>query len=569
MARPLRLESRAGAIVSAALGIGCLMVAFTSSGAVERALGRDPGALLWGPELFRALLLFHGIALVAFGFVFWRRRAGSIGRSESAQSCTSMGVRVTVGLMCAVALALRLWHLDTDLWLDEMFTLTDFLRLPLVEISAAFPSQNQHMLYSLLSRVSVVALGESVVSIRLPAVLFGVASIWATFLLGRRIVGTREALLASALMTFSYHHVWFSQNARGYTGLLFFATLATWLWIEALERGTARRWTLYGLSVWLGIWVHMTMVFVVAAHGLVYLAALTKPGRNAQPLALDPSFRWKAPVSWFFAATLSLQVYALALPEFLTVALHEVSLDSEWINPLWVVRESLLRLADGGLSGVIVAGGILVMAAGFLSIWTRDWRAAALLSAPGLLGGGTMLALGHNLWPRFFFFCMSFVLIVALRGMTALPQWILGALKRPEAELWARRLGTTAAIAVIALSASTVPRSYLPKQDFSGAKAWIEASLQPDDVVVAVGLAGDAYSRYYAPAWPHVQNVSDLTSIEQAHSSVWLVYTLPVHLEAWLPDVWERVESEYEVVRVFPGTLGGGDVVVTRRRSGS
>jgi uncharacterized membrane protein len=48
-----------------------------------------------------------------------------------------------------------------------------------------------------------------------------VASIGALYLLGRAVAGPTEALFAAALMTVAYHHVWFSQNARGYSGLLF------------------------------------------------------------------------------------------------------------------------------------------------------------------------------------------------------------------------------------------------------------------------------------------------------------------------------------------------------------
>src|SRR5262245_406854 len=184
-----------------------------SSSSIERALlGRETGALAWGPALFRALLMFHGVCLVAFGvFTFTRRairprqRAPVDRRPEAAQTArtgSSAGAWIALALLCAVGLGLRLWHLGTDLWLDEVLTLVDFLRLPAREIVATFPSQNQHMLYSLLGRASVVVFGESFAAARLPAVMFGVASIWALFLLGRRLAGIREALLASALMTF-------------------------------------------------------------------------------------------------------------------------------------------------------------------------------------------------------------------------------------------------------------------------------------------------------------------------------------------------------------------------------
>ena len=82
----------------------------------------------------------------------------------------------------------------------------------------------------MFANVFVTVLGESAWSIRLPAVLFGVASIPVLYALGERVTGTREALLACAILSVSYHHIWFSQNARGYTMLAFWTILSTfWL----------------------------------------------------------------------------------------------------------------------------------------------------------------------------------------------------------------------------------------------------------------------------------------------------------------------------------------------------
>ena len=576
------LPRAAAAPVSIVSGVALILGALAlSSTTLERAfVGTDSGALAWGPALFRGLLAFHGVCLLAIGLLGARRvaagrsktvpagAAGARDRSIHRPPESPRVIWAMVVLLCAVALGLRLWRLETDLWLDEILTLTDFLRLPFGEIVATFPSQNQHPLYSLLGRAAIVVFGESFAAARLPAVLFGVASIWALFLLGRRVAGTREALLACVLMTFSYHHVWFSQNARGYSGLLFFSTLSTWLWIEATARGRARLWVMYAICVWLGLWIHMTMVFVVAAHGIVYLGQLARrraTGRAAAAGALDPGWRWKPWAAWVFAATMVLQVQALALPEFLRSALHEVSLESEWVSPIWVVTETVRRLGDGGLASLFVLGGVIVAAAGLASYARRDWRYALLLTVPGVLGGATMIALGHNLWPRFFFFCMGFMLLIVVRGLIALPAWMLARVN-PAFGKFAVPLGTVIILAGAAVSASTLPRSYLPKQDFSGARQFAEQVRQPGDEIVTVGLAALAYRRYYAPQWPVVERRSDLEAIQDRHQGVWLVYTLPVHVKAWLPEIWEVIQRDYEVVQVFPGTLGGGDVIVCRWR---
>ena len=331
-----------------------MVAALLSTDAMEENLvGRADGSLSWGPGLFRVMLAFHGFVLLVGGIAA-RRMVGSTNRrqEEPARSKVNGVGRwhwSALAALTLVALGLRLWRLDSGLWLDEVFTLLDFGRVPLTEVVTMFPSQNQHMLYSVLMHFPLALWGESAWALRLPAALFGVGSVWAVFLLGRKLVGVRQALLAAALMTVSYHHVWFSQNARGYTGLLLFTILATWLWLEARDRQRWSWWVAYAVALWLGLWVHTTMVFVVASHVLVELpgAARTLYGarRRGESLSAIPVLR-KPVAAWLLAGTLSLQVYALSLPEFFRTALHETSMDAEWTNPVWAATEKPAQLRN-------------------------------------------------------------------------------------------------------------------------------------------------------------------------------------------------------------------------------
>ena len=49
-------------------------------------------------------------------------------------------------------------------------------------------------------------------------------------------------------MATSYHHIWFSQNARGYTMIGFFALASTWLLLKAGETRRPRDYALYTLA---------------------------------------------------------------------------------------------------------------------------------------------------------------------------------------------------------------------------------------------------------------------------------------------------------------------------------
>jgi mannosyltransferase len=180
-----------------------------------------------------------------------------------------------------------------------------------------------------------------------------------------------------------------------------------------------------------------------------------------------------------------------------------------------------------------------------------------------------IVASGHNLWPRFLFFSIGFAMLIVIHGAMVLPRMVLAVFDYPAAwEKLASRAGPAFAGLMIAASALTVPRCYsLPKQDFAGARDYVEQHRAAGDAVVAVGLAGRAYGSYFAPSWQVAQSKEELESVRHADGQTWLVYTLPIEIQAYHPGVWPMIEKEFEVVKIFPGTLGGGEVVVCRLKS--
>lgn len=547
-------------------GVICLMAAWlTSPESIEAALlGRYTGALAWGPALFRVLLVFHGLALLAAARLVQARAVCSHAPAvPGAVPTPSVPWRALLALT-ACGVVLRAIELDAGLWYDEVLTLVDFVRRPVREIIAVFPSQNQHMLYSIAARLSVDVLGESAVSLRLPAVVFGVASVPALFMLARRVTSGAEAWLAAFVMTVSYHHIWFSQNARGYTALLLFATLSTWFWIEGRARRSGSWWSAYAAALVLGIWAHVTMVFVVAAHGIVHVASLAKPSARAA------GGTWLPVAAWLLAGTASLQLLSLTLPEFLGPALHESAEPSAWQSPWWLLRETIGQLSGRGWLGAAALCGSVVLACGLASFARQDAETAGLLALPAVVCALAILGLGLNLWPRFFFFAMGFLILIGLRGLTVLGRTGAGLVRK---RIWGGRFHRMAPVVpgllVVVGSVFTLPPLYAtPKQDFAGARDYVERERRATDAVVAVGLAGVAYSRYFAPAWPVIERRAELEDLRGKHEAVWLVFTIPVQLRAWHPDLWDVVERDCRAPAVFRGTLGGGDLTVCRLERG-
>jgi len=555
-----------------AAGVAAFAFATVTSSRIEQLLlGTATGALSWGGALFRALLALHGIVLVGCGVYSLRPRSTSAHANgePAVYPRTPRVVWILLGFLCAVALPLRLYRLDSDLWIDEVFTLVDFARLPVGKILTSFPSQNQHMLYSLSAKAAIAVWGDSAWSLRLPAVLFGVLSIPALFLLARRLTDSWQAMGVSALMTLSYHHIWFSQNGRGYTGVLFFTILSTWLWVEALPQRRWRPWLAYVAAVALGGWIHMTMAFVAAGHGLTYLALLVCGRRReagACQLGGVSLGRWWLPLAAMaLCGTLTLQLYALSLPDFLRNAFHEGSPRSEWTSVRWLIAETVRGLGLGYAGATAVLAAAVVPAIGWGSIFRRHWVAAVAMLAPPVAVCGFMLMQGHNLWPRFVFFSAGAAILATVHGVVVIALQVSRRLapmrKLLPPPVWA----AGAIVLMIVISAATIPRNYaLPKQDYTGAREYVEQCVKPSEVVVSVGLAGFMYSRYYAPEWVHAESAETLASVIRRHPGVWLVYVMPTNMRTCYPGIWAIVEREFETVRVFPGTLGGGEVYVCR-----
>jgi hypothetical protein len=340
--------------------------------------------------------------------------------------------------------------------------------------------------------------------------------------------------------------------------MLFFTNLATWLWLEAMDRGTWGVWAGYAISIALGMWIHMTILFVALAQALIFLIVWLRSDRDASRLG-------RGIAAYVLCGTLTIQLIALALPEFLRTGLAEVSPQTEWTNPLWVVRESFRSLQVGfaGLT-IVLCGGFLV-AAGWFDILRRDARAGWAMVLPGIIGGSCMLALGHNLWPRFFFFCMGFALLITVHGAMELPRLFSKLSLVPVS--WNQKLGYALAGLMIVASAITVPRCYaLPKQDFTGARAFVEQLRRPGDSVVVVGLAEHVYPPYYAPSWPVADTPEQLNALRSTSGRTFVVYTLPIELRAVHPGIWKTLEADFATDHIFRGTLGGGEVYVCSDR---
>lgn len=468
-----------------------------------------------------------------------------------------------LAVLAVLAAVLRAIALNQQLWFDEIVTLLDSARQPISQIVTAYNSQNQHMLYSILAHYSIRWFGEQPWALRLPAVVFAVASIPALYFFGRLVTTNREALLASALMTVNYQHIWFSQNARGYTGMVLWTLLSSIFFIRSASDGKTRDWLCYGIVGSLGIYTHLMMAFVVAGHGVLYMWLLASRARS---LGRWPR-KFLLPLYGFvLSGALSLLLYAPVMSRIFARTIGDTtkSVRYEWSSPIWAFLETLrgLRTGTGGGLVAILVGGLLLLG-GLLSYLRGNRFVVGLTVLPGLATAAAVLVTSHNLWPRFFFFEIGFAMLFVIRGATVCGR--IGARVLGGTEKLGLRL--SAAVVVLMLFASVIPlrAEYLhPKQDYLGAMKFVEEQRRPDEPVVTLGVVTTAYQRYYGQPWPLLETRAQLDAALETGHATWLIYAMPVAVRASQPEIWEAVQAGFKIVRVFPGTLAGGEIYVCK-----
>lgn len=186
-----------------------------------------------GVTLFQACLICQGLALLAVALTGWTYKRLSPVEAialpsplQNQRSSFDFSIPVTIGclvMITVLASALRLYQVNSGLWLDEISPLEFYRHTSIFHLLTVYYSTNSHLLNTILVKFAAAIWGEQAWAVRAPAVLFGVATIPVAYALARQALSRKSSLAVALLMAVSYHHIFFSQNARGYAEYMFFS----------------------------------------------------------------------------------------------------------------------------------------------------------------------------------------------------------------------------------------------------------------------------------------------------------------------------------------------------------
>ncbi len=466
-------------------------------------------------------------------------------------------------VLVAIAIVVRAIGLNDGLWVDEVYSLVRSFREPLGAILTEYWGDNHHPLYAVLAHLSRATFGEAPWSVRLPALWFGVATVPMLLRLGELVASRREALLAALLLAVSYHHVWFSQNARGYSAIAFFAVATLWALLRAVRATSMGYFVVYAVLGALGAYTHLTMIFVVVGHAVAMAVWLLAGAPASERGRLVRG----AVVAFGMSAVLTLAFYAPMLSQVIAFFTEQRSGMQGVSTPGWaaleLVRGLLLGLGAGGavVATVVLVCGATVAGTGVLSLWTSQRLFTLAVTAPVLVTIAGALATRGTMYPRFFFFAIGPAVLIAVHGA-------FESCRRLAAR-WPRFIGSGDRVATvfvslaIVLSAVSLSANYrFPKQDFAGAMRYVLAQKGAEDAVVTTGIPSNPLNTLYQQPWPVVSTRSSLDSVRFAVPRTWVIWTFPRILERSAPDIATLLSRECPQPRTFRGTVGGGDILV-------
>ena len=142
-------------------------------------------------------------------------------------------------------------------------------------------SESNPPLYYVLAWGWSKVFGLEEVGLRSLSALFGAATVPVGYLIGRQLDGRRCGLILAAFIALNPMLIWYSQEARSYAVVVFFAALSLLFFLRALDsRGRGRELALWVVFSALALCSHYFAVFPVAIEGGWLLLALRERRRT-------------------------------------------------------------------------------------------------------------------------------------------------------------------------------------------------------------------------------------------------------------------------------------------------
>ena len=171
-------------------------------------------------------------------------------------------------LILVLSVFLSIPNLNENLWYDELDA--THIRLGNLTKTWIYSLEGVHLpMYIYFMFFWGRLFGDSEISVRMPPMIFGILSIVLAYYIVLKYADKKTALLTAFFLAVSPVHIWYSQEARPYAGLLFFLLLLAFSYYRLSEApGRSLRWYLvYSVSLFFIVFSH--------CYAMVYLLLIS------------------------------------------------------------------------------------------------------------------------------------------------------------------------------------------------------------------------------------------------------------------------------------------------------
>ena len=150
-------------------------------------------------------------------------------------------------------------------------------------LHAVRTSESNPPLYYVLAWGWAKLFGSAEFGLRSLSALLGAATVPVGYLIGRQLASRRTGLILAALLAVNPMLIWYSQEARSYALLVFFAALSMYFFVCSLRSRRGRDLGLWALASSLALCSHYFAFFAVAVEAVWLLWALRAGWRLVLP----------------------------------------------------------------------------------------------------------------------------------------------------------------------------------------------------------------------------------------------------------------------------------------------
>lgn len=324
---------------------------------------------------------------------------------------------ITLFLILILALCLRMYHLDSKVvWYDEADSIAASTR------TIAFYQDRERVykpLYFILLKLWIGLFGVSALWLRMLSVIFGTASVYFLYLLGKEICEERLGFLSAFLLGISPFHIYCSQQVRQFTLVTLLAVISLYFFTVYLKHQKFKYCVLnFFFNVLLITAYPYGIIFAASQMAILYLAQVKH--RN-----------------------LFIGVFIIVLSlSLITIAVGSLSFIREitW----WIPKPDLLTLKDifsvfimGGENYGLVRGSLckevyeefeslrLVDTAGLLLVLPLFMRGVCLLNKKDLIRKGLIILFFFVTILVFAVSCFIFNFLIIKHLIIILPVFLL------------------------------------------------------------------------------------------------------------------------------------------------